>query len=248
MKMLSYQFYATLLDAYQGFVGSSEIYQQFWGFSENPELTEEEFEEKQKQSLLDRINRVPFDSEAADQGTAFNEVIDCWLMGKKSSKMDIRSDKENGIITAMYNNRTFIFPISLCWEFVNYYQGAVPQMYTEGILSTHYGDVKLYGYLDELMPFRIHDIKMTSKYSAGKFKKHWQHIVYPFCLHQQGIKLNDFEYNIAVMTKSSYSTYTEFYSYVPERDIPLLKNHVEGLIEFLNDHKDLITDKKIFNQ
>ena len=41
--------------------------------------TEEEFEEIQRLSLIDTINRVPFDSEDADRGTAFNEIVDCFI-------------------------------------------------------------------------------------------------------------------------------------------------------------------------
>ncbi|MBP1638950.1 MAG: hypothetical protein H6Q17_533 [Bacteroidetes bacterium] len=242
-----YQFYATLLDAYEGYIHSSEIYRQYWGFSDDPPKSEEEFEQEQYQRLLDRINRVPFDSEAADRGTAFNEVIDCLIQNKKSDKMEIWSDRDAGMIAACFNNRTFGFPISLCKEFATYYQDAISQVLTEAILPTRYGDVLLYGYIDELMPLSVHDIKMTGKYSSGKFREHWQHIVYPYCLNKSGNHINDFEYNIVVITKNGYNTYTEQYAYVPERDIPELTNHVEGLIRFLEQNRDKVTDKKIFN-
>lgn len=246
-----YMFYATLLDGYQNYLSSNEIYQKYWGFSENPEFSEEEFEQKQYQSLIDRINRVPFDSEAADQGTAFNEIVDCIILNKASDKMDIRSNPEDNTITAIYNERTFVFPIALCKEFSNYYKGAVPQVYTEAILSTKYGDVMLYGYIDELMATSIHDIKTTKSFTAGDFKKHWQHIVYPYCLNVNGNHVSDFEYNVATINRTkygvSYDTFTEHYAFVPDRDIPKLTNHVEQLIEFIETNRELITDNKIFN-
>lgn len=248
---LKYFFYATLLDAYQKYLSSDEIYQEYWGFSENPEFSEDEFREKQRLSLIDRINRVPFDPEPADKGIAFNEVVDCLILNRNSDNMIISSDLDKQVINVEYNDREFRFPIPLCREFSNYYKGAIPQVMTEGILPTSYGEVMLYGYIDELMPTSVHDIKTTKKYTAGKFKNHWQHVVYPYCLIQEGNQIFDFEYNIAVINENrygvNYETFTEYYRYIPDIDIPRLTTHVEGLIEFIEHHRDLITDKKIFN-
>lgn len=266
-KQPKYCMYATLLDKYESYINSSRIYNQYWGFSENPPHTEEEFEELQRLSLLDTINRVPFDSEDADRGTVFNEIVDCLIDNKASDKMVIERVYEQipldtsvthamppkviGI-KATYREREYEFPIAMCREFANYFKGATTQVLTEGTLSTCYGDVLLYGYIDELMPLSVHDIKMTKRYSVGKFRNNWQHLVYPFCLNQQGNHINDFEYNVAHINilKSGffYTSHTEHYAYVAERDIPRLKAHVEGLIEFLEEHKDVITDKKIFNR
>ena len=250
-KPLKYLFYATLLDKFQGYLNSSEIYNKYWGFAEEPEFTEEEFGEKQLKSLIDTINRVPFDSEAADQGTVFNEIVDCLILNQKSEKMEIWSDKDANMIAATYNERTFAFPIPLCREFADYYKGAVPQVLTEAILPTKYGDVKLYGYIDELMPTVVHDLKTTKSYTAGDFKRHWQHLVYPYCLNANGNNVTDFEYNIAEINRTkygvNYKTLTEYFAYNAETDIPRLTAHVEGFIEFIEANRNLITDKKIFN-
>jgi hypothetical protein len=251
MKKVKYLFYATLLDAFQSWLSSSEIYQDYWGFSEEPSKTEDQFEQEQRQSLIDRINRVPMkweDSEAADKGTAFNEAVDCILAGKQSEKMVLKSNKEAGTIIADYNKRIFVLPLALVLEFAGYYSGGVSNVFTEGTLSTKYGDVQIYGYIDELTPFCIHDIKTTSKYKVGKFRNNWQHIVYPFCLNQSGNQVKDFEYNVAVFgSGNNYSTFTELYSYNSERDANRLQLVVESLIEFIELNKELITDKKIFN-
>lgn len=247
--MIRYRFYATLLDAFQSYLSSSEIWQQYWGNSENPSKTVEEFEQEQFQSLIDKINRVPFDSEAADRGTAFNEVVDCLIMNCKSDKMDIFSDNENGTITALYKARTFVFPISVCKEFALYYKGATPQVFTEAILPTTYGEVLLYGYIDELKPTCIYDIKTTGKYTVGKYRNNWQHKVYPYCLQAQGCEIYEFEYNIAAFDKyGRIETFTEQYYYRPEIDIPKLQQLCETLIEFIEFHKDKITDTKIVNK
>lgn len=251
-RSLKYLFYATLLDGFQEYLSSDKIYSEYWGFSENPPMTEEEFHEKKRLELIDRINRVPVACEKADRGTAFNEIVDCLILGRKSEKMEIASNRDAGTVTAAYNGRRFTFSLSICKEFAGYYKGALTQVYTEAVLPTMYGDVKLYGYLDELMPMSIHDLKSTTKYSAGKFKDHWQHIAYPYCLNQSGNRISDFEYNILLISErtdgDTYETFTEHYAYVPERDIPRLTEHIESLIEFIEAHRDLITDKKIFNQ
>ena len=249
----NYRFYATLLDAFEGYLHSDRIYQEYWGNSDSPGKTEEEFEREQFQGLIDRINRVPFDSEAADRGTAFNEIVDCLILGRRSEKMEIASDRETAAITARYNNRQFTFPITLCREFADYYRGAIPQVLTKALLPTRYGVVELYGYIDELMPMSVHDIKTTGKYSFGKFRHHWQHLVYPYCLEQSGNPIYDFEYNVAALSFSrtdgrllKAETFTETYRFDPAQDTPRLVEHCELLIEFIEANRHLITDTKIF--
>jgi hypothetical protein len=243
MKTLKYRFYATLLNSFSDYLRSSEIYQQYWGFSENPEKTEEEFEQSQFQSLIDTINRVPFDSEPADKGTAFNEVVDCIIENRKSDKMEITSNSETQVINVKYNNRFFEFPAYLCKEFALYLKGGLLQQRVSGVIKTRFGLVEVYGNLDALLPASVHDIKTTNKYSAFRYRHGWQHIVYPFCLCQTGNLVYDFEYNVTDFK----NTYTENYTFVPERDIPLLSLHCENLIEFIEMNRGLITDTKVFN-
>lgn len=248
MERADYLIYSTLLDGFQSYLSSSELWADYWGMSDDPSKTEDEFEKEQFQSVIDRINRKPFDSEAADRGTAFNEVVDCIIEHRNSSKMTITSEKESGLITAIYNNRTFTFATALCMEFAQYFKGAVCQFYVEAPLQTKYGKVLLYGFIDELLPHSVHDIKTTEKYKAGKFRNHWQHIVYPYCLNQTGNSVYQFEYNVAQISKTGlYTTFTEHYLYNPVRDIRILTEHVERFIEFLQTNRELITDEKIFN-
>lgn len=267
MKPLQYKFYATILDSFQNYISSSEIYQQYYGFSENPKLTEDEFEKEQFQSLIDRINRVPFESEAADKGTAFNEVIDCIIENRQSDKIQVKreyfkkvygdviggyGDRWAEVVTTnkiknlivTYNNREFSFPYKLTIEISNQLKGALTQQHVEGILETKYGNVLLYGYLDQLMPFRIVDLKTTKQYKAFKYRKNWQHKVYPFCLNQNNVFINEFEYKITDFRK----VYSEIYMCDKEKDLTALKNHCEAFIEFLEANKHLITDRKIFAQ
>ena len=149
-------------------------------------------------------------------------------------------------INAKYNNRSFYFDLNVLREFADYYKGAITQQYVEGIIETSKGKVLIYGYIDELMPTSVHDIKTTSQYYVGKFKNHSQHLVYPYCLIQSGNDIKTFEYNVATIGVNGYQTFTETYVFNPERDIPILKNRIEDLIQFVEDNRDLITDKKIF--
>jgi len=265
-----YAFYATILDRFRDYRDSDLIWERYWGFSDNPPQSPEEFRESQFHDLIDRINRVPYDSEAADKGTAFNEVVDCLIEHRKSGKVKVErvfkkeafgtcdpltgkpeyydehyTDEVVGL-NAEYNNRTFYFPLPLVREFAGYFHGAVTQQYVEATLPTAYGDVLLYGFIDELMPLSVHDIKTTNKYHIGKYKNNMQHLVYPYCLMRGGSDVRTFEYNVAELGKYSYSTYTETYVFDPDRDIPRLREHCEDFIRFLMENRDKITDKKIF--
>lgn len=278
---VKFRFYATLLDGFTDYLNSDIIYEKYWGWSENPPHTLEEFRQKQFQSLIDRINRVPFDSEAADKGTAFNELVDCLIENRKPSEKfkfervvepeviervtgqvdgpderwaDVSyEDNPNAGkvvgIRAHYNNRVFYFDIKLVREFSNYYKGALTQQFVSAIVPTAFGDVEVYGYVDELMPQSVHDIKTTGRYSVGKFKDHSQHIVYPYCYWKNGMPPMLFEYNIAEIDKyGRWETFTESYMFVPERDVPCLVARCEDLIRFLLKYRHLITNKKIFNE
>ena len=253
MQQPNYCFYATLLDSFQNYLNSEKIWEKYWGWSENPPHTIEEFKQEQFQGLINTLNRVPFDSESADKGTAFNEVVDCLIEHRTSEKIEVErvySEDYFHLIAlrVKYNERQFDFPIAICKEFANYYQGAVTQQYVEANLPTAFGIVKVYGYADEIMPDCIHDIKTTSSYSVGKYKENFQHLVYPYALNKGGCKISKFEYNIVEFDKKGgYNTYTETYTYNEERDLPRLVECCEGLICFINENKHLITNKKLFN-
>lgn len=247
---LSYKFYPSLLDAYQHYLDSESIWEKYWGFSENPPHTPEEFRQQQFQSLIDRINRVPYDNEAVSRGTALNEVIDCMVLHRSTDKVKVEKLSDRGNIVGLqvtYNNRTFYFPMTLVRELADYYEGGLAQQYVQAILPTIFGDVLLYGFIDYVLPFLICDLKTTGNYNVGDFRNHWQHIVYPYALMQNGSNVTDFEYNVVELKKTEYNTYTESYSFVPERDVPKLTQHCEDFIRFLQDNRELITDLKIFN-
>lgn len=252
--MINYKFSPSILDRFEGYINSSKVYQQYYGFSEEPSITEEEFEQKKFQELIDGINKVPMkweDSEAADKGTAFNEVVDCLIENRQSEKVEVKRIYDNSIETtplvalkATYNKRTFHFPITLVREFADYCKGAVTQQYCEAPIETKYGNVLLYGYMDEVLPFKIIDIKTTGKYNAFKYRNYWQRFVYPYCLKHSGMSEGylDFEFLITDFR----NTWVEMYDFNPAVSIPYLKEHCEAFIEFIEANKHLITNPKIF--
>lgn len=262
-----YQIYPSLMDSYTNYINSGDIYDKYWGGSENPPQTYEEFEQSQFQDLIDKINRVPKDLPKADIGTVFNEIVDCMLLGRKSDKIEVerlmRPDRnEVGWLRAYYNGRSFVYPIEMCREFAEYYKSdnAIPQMLVEGLIDTPRGIVRLYGYADEVMSSSVHDIKTTGVYEAWKFKGNAQHLVYPYCLRYMGIDIVDFSYDVAHIKSNIRSgepsptdiyiehlgTYQEEYSYNPVRDVPILQERLCELIDFLEANRHLITNTKIF--
>lgn len=246
-----YRIYPTLLDAFTQYEQAEAVYEQYYGWSENPSITLEEFCAQRRQELIDRINRVPFESAAADRGTVFNELVDC-LIERRKPREGITAEPYDGVngtmIRATYKEQEFCFPRCIIQSFADYYQGALTQQFVSSTLPTEYGEVELYGYIDELMPLSVHDIKTTGSYSVGKYKDHAQHLVYPYCLMQQGNKVYHFEYDILELDKKGAPNgiYKEVYLFNPERDIPLLRDKVEAFIRFLEENKTEITDIKVF--
>ena len=165
--------------------------------------------------------------------------------------MEYTDNPDAGKVTgvrARYNNRVFEFDIKLCREFADYFKGALTQQFVSAILPTAYGDIEVYGFMDELKPLSVNDIKTTGSYYVGKYKKNSQHLVYPYCLYKDGSTIRLFEYNVAEIDRyGKWATFTESYMFVPERDIPILTERCESLIRFIEENRTLITDKKIFN-
>lgn len=253
MKMQpKYRIYATLLDAFMQLERAEVIWEKYYGFSQEPPCTPEEFRDKLEKELIDRVNRVPFESEAADRGTAFNELIDAIIEKRKPKMMEVERTTDQQYLVK-FNGHEFKFPIQLCVDMAGEYNGSITQRRVSGVMKTMYGDVELYGVIDELMPMAVHDIKTTGSYSVGKFKYNNQHLVYPWALRQMGVDLPTFHYDVVELGKPrkdgtcSVERYQETYVYDHGRDEQILRQRVEDFILWLEMHRTEITDKKIFN-
>lgn len=231
MSSVRYRIYPSLLDRFQAFLDSDEESEGFWNLDgETGEMkrTAEEIAEAHERELLDAINRVPHEPiEAADRGTCFNEIIDCLVENRGSSREDIVIKtvpvvhREGAIdnfgkplyydeyptgkkcILAALNDFEFMFDIGLCRESSAYFRGAVPQHFCRAVMPTAYGDVELYGYADEIVRDKVYDIKTTSSYQFGRFERAWQKDVYPWCLVESGEmkRVSSFEYTVFVLSR-----------------------------------------------
>jgi len=224
--MINYRIYPSLLDSYA------------W-YEKNESQTA-------LQEFLDKVNRAPQPySEAADKGTKFNQITDALLKGGLPNGVYLSSDAKSYIYPADGFAPEFYYPVHICHEFARELEGSATQVFVKGTIETKYGEVELYGYTDNvLMDTAIDQKTLTKAYEFPKYLHNWQHIVYPYCLRQQGVKVERFTYLITDFT----SVYNEDYEYNEEKDLPRLRSHIEKLIEFLENVKPLVTDLKIFNQ
>ena len=211
MQQPKYNIYPSLLDAFT-----------WYKKSENPEA---------KLELVNRINRVPFQSDAVDKGTAFNELVDDFGV--------LKVDKTKpGII----KYAGFEFEENIINEFKKEVAGAIPQQKVEALIETQMGLVFIYGYADEILGDNCIDLKTTNKYEFPKFLHNWQHIVYPYCLNKMGIECNNFTYLITDFK----DIYKEDYQFDGWNSIMKLNDALCEFIFFLETNKELITDTKIF--
>lgn len=225
MSTPKYRIYPSVLDKFQKFLDSDLVAEEFWNKDSEGDykLSPEEMSVQLEQELLDCINRVPHEpSEAADKGTAFNEVIDCIIEHHPCERedMEIRTDMETEVggpckqepnsgearydITAYpfigvkYNGWDFHFSVVLCRDMAHYFIGCIPQYTCSAILPTIYGDVELYGHVDYINTNKIHDLKTTKNYTFGNYEKYWQRHLYPYCLIESGEmeEVTEFEFTV----------------------------------------------------
>lgn len=269
MQQPKYRICPSLLDKFEAYLRADEEAESFFNidnetgeYKKSPEQVEAEL----KQSLIDAINRVPFSSEATDKGTAFNALIDMAIHNEphvptELAPYSIIGDRETNTVqvtfpaTEQSPMRNFLFDRSWVIEQAKYFAGAVSQLYVSAILPTKYGEVEFYGFIDELKRDVVYDIKTTSSYSFGKYEHGWQRHVYPYCLIASGQmeSVSAFEYTAFQLKGGSSrnplisgTRYPEYYTYNHEMTIKLLTGFAERFIEFLEENKELITDKKIF--
>lgn len=244
--------YPSLLDAWRGYTHSDEVWDTYWGFSENPPHTPEQFHTLQLWRFIDSLNRVDGEpSEPASKGTAFNELVDSLVESRKPSFPVEKIRDDGGNVThvkASLDGFEFTFPIDIIREMASHYEGALTQYLCTGDIDTRFGRVHLYGYIDELMPMSIHDIKTTGKYEFPKFKHSAQRLVYPYCCKQMGMDIDRFDFDVVVLPKK-YGTierFTESYIFDPVNDATTLRIWIEEMLDFVTSHPALFTSERFF--
>lgn len=219
---IAYRIYPSLLDKYQTLLNAEKDLEAPWNIDRETgeyRKTLAQIEDEARQSLLNGINRVPFHSLAADNGTVFNELVDCLHRGRRPFRDDItfKTFKEQGLIAARFRqeglpDELFCYDLASARNIAEFFRGSCCQLYVRGVLPTVYGNVELYGYIDELKRDVVYDLKTTGGfYTFGKFENHWQRWVYPYCLIQSGAMKDilAFEYSVLKWTKRKSPAVTE---------------------------------------
>jgi hypothetical protein len=263
-SQVKYRIYPSLLDKFQRYIDSEIEAESFRNIDDETgeyRRSPGEIEAQNRRELIDAINRIPFESEAADRGTAFNEIVDCLIHSRKKSGnekiSELESDRENNKIDVKINGFRFSFDLEFCREASRYFNDATSQIHVSAILPTSCGDVELYGYVDEIKKDIVYDIKTTSKYEFGKYEKGWQRHAYPYCLIESGMidSIKAFEFTVYQLRGGTSRTplisgvqFPEYYTYSHEKSKQLLIGHCEAFIRFLEANREEITDLKIFNK
>lgn len=241
--MTRYRIYPTLLDSYQRMrVAEGQ---------EEHDLRERE--------LIDKINRVPSEpSFAASRGTALNNCVDAVVKGERigteESAIVRGGTPEAPTLLTECDGFTFEFAEGLVNDLADKVGYAVCQPFLSAEIVTCYGDVTLYGYADYINGDTIIDLKTTGDYSVGKYRENWQHRVYPLLAVRSGMmeRVYSFQYLVAeikaIKQPFDGKIYHEDYHgalFVSETE---LRTFLEcDFLPWLEEHRQQITDKKIFN-
>lgn len=238
-----YRFTPSLFAKFDEFVNAEPLYDEIYGFSEEPALTLAEFEEKCEKELWDAINRVPKEpSEAASRGTLLNEIIDCKVEWRKPDKYDIhRVADQNGKtagIGGTCDGFDFTFDANLIRELGKYFEGCSCQYRTEAEIETSFGPVLLYGDVDYIRRDKVFDLKTTSRYSKyGKYDNGWQKYLYPYCLIESGDleTVSEFEYTIVLLKqgRNDFAITGTLYKEVETYSHDIAKTRLRGISEAL---------------
>ena len=272
---IDYKIYPTLLDSWWKFQNTKleEFFYQdeqgAWHVNYNEadgtyRYSQEEMDAMLEQELIDKINRVEHEpSEAASKGTIFNEIVDCIIENRKCHREGWTVESvtdENGNKTTIHgalDGFDFMFDAAFCKQVAAYFAGALPQFYVEAVLPCRYGNVLLYGWIDELCKDVVKDIKSTKRYEFGQYKHYWQRHAYPYCLIESETckAISGFEFTVCKLSGGTSrqpvitgEMFKEYYTYDHAYSSALLRQECERFIEWLEANRDKITDKKIFNE
>lgn len=211
---------------------------------------------QRRQELLDKINRLPHEtSYAAARGTALNELVDDFIGTPVDKELRMLTDA-NGEQYMVNTVEGFecAFACDLIRRIGERLEGAVPQMFFEAEIETEHGVVRLYGYPDYICGDVVTDLKTTSTYAPGKFRDHWQHLVYSYGLVRGGYveKVTEFNYLVAELQARKDGVldgevYNEQYAIDVDECERVLRRFLDySFLPFVEQNRELITDNKIF--
>lgn len=175
-----------------------------------------------KQKLLDKINRKPYEqSEAMLKGIAFEYCL-----------------QHSGV----FSHRGFEFDEELVNRMRTFTDGGVWQTFVETTIDVDGHQVRLYGYCDVYKQYRSIDVKTGKQYQWPQYEDLYQQHVYLLGAHDAGAKLKEHLY----LVTDFKDYYTEVYPFQRDRMINQLRIICRDFIFFLENNRDEITDQKIF--
>lgn len=247
------------LDAFQSFLDAEYDWGQWWGNSDEPAKSAEEYAAECEKKLIDQINRCPKEPiEAADKGTVANEIVDCIIHERKPQNgialKTVTLDGTRFIIGSM-NGFIWLFDSTLFFELSQRYPNAISQYLCGAPLQTSKGLVWLYGYPDEWIGDKIYDLKTCKDYQFGKYSRKWQKHLYPYAVVESGdcTEITEFEYTAVKLSEPTQKCpiihgeiYPEVYTNDHEQNRCLLQGICEQFIGWLEYRRVFITDAKIF--
>lgn len=256
----AYAFTSSQLDAFQAFLDAENDWGQWWGNSDESVKSVEEYAAECEKNLIDQINRCPKEPiEAADKGTAVNEVVDMLIHRRNCeiSGMEVEPccEAHPYSVKVDYNGFSWLFATAFLSDLYKRFPNAISQYPVGAPLETAKGLVWLYGYPDEWCGDKIFDIKTTGEYHFGKYSRKWQKHVYPYAVVESGdcTEVKEFEYTAVKLSEPTKkgpvihgSIYPEVYTNDHEQNRRQLQDVCERFIEWLEYRRGFITDRKIF--
>lgn len=255
----------TMLDTFTRYLDADDLWERFFGDSEEPSISLADFREKCEKELIDKLNGVPVVSEDASKGTAFNDIVDTLIHNKCCGKTKMQriydnpeSDTKKIIgIRATVDDFSFDFDYSFCREAAKYFEGSTSQLRVDGEIDTELGKVHFLGYIDELRQDIVYDIKTCKAYEFGKYFNYNQRLVYPYCLIQSGMMNNvkEFEFTAFKLSGGNKRTplitgsmYPEVYVYSHAEAEAKLRDICELFIGYIECNKEKFPNSRIFNK
>lgn len=180
-----------------------------------------------EQRLIDRINKVAEyqQTEAMHKGTAFHHLTqDSW--------------KQQRPVKGKYKVEWFEFDQKLTEEIGEQRSGAFHEQYVGRFIQTSSGPVWLYGYVDDIFPLVVKDLKTGSNYYQNKYEDSFQWRTYLWCT-----KSIRFEYIITDFTNIYHEEYFNG-DYIE----PSLVNIIDEYSIFVNDNIAKIDLTKITHE
>lgn len=255
----AYQITPSQLNGFQRFVDAETTADERWNLNEDGsyKVSPADMARIAEVDLINSINRCPrLPAEAADRGTALNEIVDRLVAGRPSNPAVSVTSLETGgdvyAYRAELNGFVFDFDASLVLDLAMAYAGSLCQYLVSAPIETAAGLVRLYGYIDYWPGGTIVDLKTTTSFSFGKYGRGWQHLVYPYAAIESGRTkcVTQFIYDVVELHRRGGfyygNRYAESYDYHHAEATDKLRGGVERFITWLEARRAYITDRKIF--